>query len=83
MADAASTTPKTRKRTTAKKPAAAKKTAVARKPAAPKSNTAEAKSRAFLLYCYMQSESLFRNQGSSDDKAQRRQFVAQTLLAGR
>lgn len=44
---------------------------------------AEAKSRAFLLYCYMQSESLFRNQGSSDDKTQRRQFVAQTLLAGR
>lgn len=44
---------------------------------------AEAKSRAFLLYCYMQSESLFRNQGSSDDKTQRRQFVAQTLLADR
>ena len=44
---------------------------------------AEAKSRAFLLYCYMQSESLFRNQGSSDDKTQRRQFVAQTLLARR
>lgn len=44
---------------------------------------AEAKSRAFLLYSYMQSESLFRNQGSNDDKTQRRQFVAQTLLAGR
>jgi hypothetical protein len=51
MADAASTTPKTPKRTTAKKPAAtkttaaAKKPAAARKPAAPKSNTAVAKSR--------------------------------------
>ncbi|MBS0453178.1 MAG: TetR/AcrR family transcriptional regulator [Proteobacteria bacterium] len=44
---------------------------------------AEARSRAFLLYCYMQSESLFRNQGTHDDKSQRRQFVAQTLLAGR
>jgi len=43
--------------------------------------TAEAKSRAFLLYCYMQSESLFRNQGSTDDKARRREFVAATLLA--
>jgi len=41
----------------------------------------EAKSRAFLLYCYMQSESLFRNQGSADEKAQRREFVAKTLLA--
>jgi AcrR family transcriptional regulator len=41
----------------------------------------EAKARAFLLYCYMQSESLFRNQGSADDKAQRRQFVAATLLS--
>lgn len=45
--------------------------------------TPEAKARAFLLYCYMQSESLFRNQGSTGDKAQRRQFVAQTLLSGR
>jgi AcrR family transcriptional regulator len=43
----------------------------------------EAKARAFLLYCYMQSESLFRNQGSAGDKTQRRQFVAQTLLSGR
>ncbi|NML47190.1 TetR/AcrR family transcriptional regulator [Ramlibacter sp. G-1-2-2] len=42
----------------------------------------DAKARAFLLYCYMQSESLFRNQGSADDKSLRRQFVAQTLLAG-
>ncbi len=41
----------------------------------------EAKARAFLLYCYMQSESLFRNQGSADEKAQRRAFVAKTLLA--
>lgn len=45
--------------------------------------TAEVKSRAFLLYCYMQSESLFRNQGSTDEKAGRREFVAKTLLAGR
>jgi len=44
---------------------------------------AEAKSRAFLLYCYMQSESLFRNQGSAEEKARRRQFVAEVLLAGR
>lgn len=43
----------------------------------------EAKSRAFLLYCYMQSESLFRNQGSAEEKAQRRQFVAEVLLARR
>lgn len=40
----------------------------------------EAKSRAFLLYCYMQSESLFRNQGSADDKIRRREFVASILL---
>jgi AcrR family transcriptional regulator len=42
----------------------------------------EAKSRAFLLYCYMQSESLFRNQGSAEDKESRRKFVAGILLAG-
>ena len=42
---------------------------------------AEAKARAFLLYCYMQSESLFRNQGSTEEKTQRREFVAKTLLA--
>ncbi|HSV60006.1 MAG TPA: TetR/AcrR family transcriptional regulator [Variovorax sp.] len=42
----------------------------------------QAKSRAFLLYCYMQSESLFRNQGSIEDKQQRQKFVADTLLAG-
>lgn len=41
---------------------------------------ASAKSRAFLLYCYMQSESLFRNQGSLAEKAERRRFVASTLL---
>ncbi|MDM0043868.1 TetR/AcrR family transcriptional regulator [Variovorax dokdonensis] len=40
----------------------------------------DAKARAFLLYCYMQSESLFRNQGSTDEKTQRREFVARTLL---
>ena len=43
----------------------------------------EAKSRAFLLYCYMQSESLFRNQGSAADKARRRDFVSATLLVGK
>jgi AcrR family transcriptional regulator len=45
--------------------------------------TVEAKSRAFLLYCYMQSESLFRSQGSAEDKSQRRRFVADVLLAAR
>lgn len=40
----------------------------------------EARPRAFLLYCYMQSESLFRNQGSEEDKEQRRRFVAAILL---
>ena len=40
-----------------------------------------ARARAFTLYCYMQSESLFRNQGSATDKAERRQFVARMLLA--
>ena len=43
----------------------------------------EARSRAFLLYCYMQSESLFRNQGTAADKEQRRRFVADILLARR
>jgi AcrR family transcriptional regulator len=43
----------------------------------------DAKSRAFLLYCYMQSESLFRNQGSAKDKQQRQVFVAEVLLARR
>jgi len=43
----------------------------------------EAKARAFLLYCYMQSESLFRNQGSAQDKQRRQEFVAETLLASR
>jgi len=43
----------------------------------------DAKSRAFVLYCYMQSESLFHNQGSTDDKQRRQRFVAETLLAGR
>jgi AcrR family transcriptional regulator len=38
------------------------------------------RSRAFTLYCYMQSESLFRNQGSDDDKKQRRRFVERILL---
>jgi len=43
-------------------------------------DAAEAKARAFVLYCYMQSESLFRNQGSAIEKAQRRKFIAQMLL---
>lgn len=41
----------------------------------------EAKARAFLLYCYMQSESLFRNQGSASDKECRRELVANLVLA--
>ena len=40
----------------------------------------DARARAFLLYCYMQSESLFRNQGTATDKAERQQFVATSLL---
>jgi len=40
-----------------------------------------ARARAFMLYCYMQSESLFRNQGSAADKAERRRFVARMLTA--
>lgn len=43
----------------------------------------DTKSRAFILYCYMQSESLFRAQGSSEDKLRRREFVADMLLARR
>ncbi len=35
--------------------------------------------RAFVLYAYMQAESLFRAQGSEADKAARRQFVEQLL----
>lgn len=38
-----------------------------------------AKNRAFLMYSYMQSESLFRAQGSDEDKQQRRRFVEQLL----
>jgi AcrR family transcriptional regulator len=38
------------------------------------------RARAFTLYCYMQSESLFRNQGSEKDKKERRQFVERILL---
>jgi len=41
-----------------------------------------ARTRSFMLYCYMQSESLFHNQGSGADKVARRQFVASTLLEG-
>lgn len=41
----------------------------------------EARARAFTLYCYMQSESLFRNQGSEADKTQRRRFITRMLLA--
>lgn len=35
--------------------------------------------RAFVLYAYMQAESLFRAQGSEADKAARRRFVEQLL----
>ena len=44
-------------------------------------DTVQARARAFTLYCYMQSESLFRNQGSDDDKVQRRRFITDMLLA--
>lgn len=42
---------------------------------------AEARARAFALYCYMQSESLFRNQGTEADKKERRRFITRMLLA--
>ncbi|HSV51972.1 MAG TPA: helix-turn-helix domain-containing protein [Burkholderiaceae bacterium] len=41
----------------------------------------QVRARAFVLYCYMQSESLFRNQGTASDKSERRRFIAQVLLA--
>jgi AcrR family transcriptional regulator len=41
----------------------------------------EARARAFALYCYIQSESLFRNQGTADDKKERRRYIARSLLA--
>ena len=44
-------------------------------------DTEAARARAFMLNSYMLAESLFRNQGSAHDKQQRRQFVAQILLA--
>lgn len=43
--------------------------------------TASARARAFTLYCYMQSESLFSNQGSEADKTERRRFITRMLLA--
>ena len=39
-----------------------------------------ARHRAFLLYSYMQAESLFRAQGSDAEKASRRAFVEQLLV---
>lgn len=42
---------------------------------------ADARCKAFLLYCYMQSEALFYRQGSDAEKRERRQFVVQLLLA--
>ena len=39
-----------------------------------------AHSKGFLLYCFMQSESRFRNQGDDNDKAKRRLFVENLLL---
>jgi AcrR family transcriptional regulator len=41
----------------------------------------QAGARAFVLYCYMQSESLFRNQGTDEEKSERRRFIADMLLA--
>ena len=41
---------------------------------------AEARARAFMLYCYMQSESLFKNQGNEADHEQRRLFAARLLI---
>jgi AcrR family transcriptional regulator len=41
----------------------------------------QAGARAFVLYCYMQSESMLRNQGSESEKRERRRFVADMLLA--
>lgn len=43
--------------------------------------TPAVRARAFTLYCYMQSESLFRNQGSEVEKKERRRFVERVLLA--
>ncbi len=43
----------------------------------------EAKPRAFLLYGYLQSEALLRNQGAPADRQARQQFVARTLTSGR
>lgn len=39
----------------------------------------EARPRAFLLYSYMQSEAIFRNQGTDEEKRERRQFVVRLL----
>lgn len=39
----------------------------------------QCRNRAFLLYSYMQAESLFRAQGSDEDKAARRAFVERLL----
>jgi AcrR family transcriptional regulator len=41
----------------------------------------EARARAFALYCYIQSESLLGNQGTADDKKERRRYMVRTLLA--
>lgn len=39
-----------------------------------------AKSRAFMLYAYMQSEALLRSQGTPQDKVMRRRFVMEAVL---
>lgn len=39
----------------------------------------EARHRAFLMYAYMQSESIFRGLGSAEEQAARRAFVEQLL----
>lgn len=40
-----------------------------------------AKVRAFMLYGYMQSESIFRTPGTEAEKAERRRFVADILMS--
>lgn len=42
---------------------------------------AEAKPRAFMLYAYLQSEALLRNQGTPEDKIMRRRFVIESVMA--
>lgn len=41
----------------------------------------QSRHRAFVLYAYMQAESLFRAQGTKDDKVARRRFVERLLTS--